>query len=169
MASGVSSAERGRERTVHGGGSARYLRTHLGLLWRTTEDEAICTMRLTPRKPVDAGSPTSVLVYSITYVEILRIHLAGLDKYEYVIFIFSGLVPYLMAAEALSAGVSSVLANKAALNNTVFPIDLAPVKAVLTSQGDDVRWASDHGRRFSGTWPPSRDDTSSPRSSGFYK
>ena len=57
------------------------------------------------------------------------------------IFIFSGLVPYLMTAEALVAGVTSVIANKSVLSNTVFPIDLTPVKAVLTSQatmGGDV-------------------------------
>ena len=58
----------------------------------------------------------------------------GSSAWEYVIFIFSGLVPYLMTAEALVTGVTSVIANKSVLNNTVFPIDLAPVKAVLTSQ-----------------------------------
>jgi lipopolysaccharide transport system permease protein len=71
-------------------------------------------------------------------VAILQIRLAGLSSAEYVIFIFSGLVPYLMTAEALSTGVTSVLTNKAVLNNTVFPIDLAPVKAVLTSQATMV-------------------------------
>ena len=43
-----------------------------------------------------------------------------------------------MSAEALSNGVTSVLTNKSVLNNTVFPIDLAPVKAVLTAQATMV-------------------------------
>ena len=33
---------------------------------------------------------------------------------------------------------TSVLANKSVLSNTVFPIDLAPVKAVLTAQATMV-------------------------------
>jgi lipopolysaccharide transport system permease protein len=121
-------------------GSARYLISHRALLWRITLSEL---------KARYAGShlghtwvflaPTLLLVvYAITYVAILRIRLAGLDQWEYVIFIFSGLVPYLMTAEALTTGVTSVIANKSVLSNTVFPIDLTPVKAVLTSQATMV-------------------------------
>jgi lipopolysaccharide transport system permease protein len=53
---------------------------------------------------------------------------------QYVLFIFSGLIPFLMTSEALASGVGSIVANKAVLSNTVFPIDLVPVKAVLLSQ-----------------------------------
>lgn len=117
-------------------GSARYLKSHRKLLVRVTRNELAARY---------AGSHLGILwvllapslvlvVYAITYVAIFRIRLAGLTSTEYVIFIFSGLVPYLMAADALANGVGSVLANKSVLSNTVFPIDLAPVKAVLTSQ-----------------------------------
>jgi lipopolysaccharide transport system permease protein len=117
-------------------GSAHYLRTHRSLLWRITKNELAARY---------AGSHLGslwvflapmllLIVYATTYVAILRIRIAGLSPEEYVVFIFSGLVPYLMTADALANGVTSVLANKAVLNNTVFPIDLAPVKSVLTSQ-----------------------------------
>lgn len=117
-------------------GSARYLLTHRHLLWRVTRSE------LSARY---AGSHLGTLwiffapllilaVYALTYVAILKVRLAGLSSADYVIFIFSGLVPYLMAADALVNGVSSVVANKSVLSNTVFPIDLAPAKSVLTSQ-----------------------------------
>jgi lipopolysaccharide transport system permease protein len=117
-------------------GSARYLRSHRKLLLRVTRNE------LSARY---AGShlgnlwvliaPLLILVvYAVTYVAILRIRLAGLSSTAYVVFIFSGLVPYLMAADALANGVGSVIASKSVLSNTVFPIDLAPVKAVLMSQ-----------------------------------
>jgi lipopolysaccharide transport system permease protein len=117
-------------------GSARYLLSHRQLLWRVTRND------LNARY---AGShlgtlwvflaPVLILiVYAVTYVEIFRVRLAGLSSAEYVIFIFSGLVPYLMAADALVNGVTSVVANKSVLSNTVFPIDLAPVKSVLISQ-----------------------------------
>jgi lipopolysaccharide transport system permease protein len=43
-------------------------------------------------------------------------------------------VPYLAAAEAINFGINAVITNRAVLNNTVFPIDLTPVKPVLGTQ-----------------------------------
>ena len=121
-------------------GSARYLKSHRGLLWRITRNELRARYAGSHLGNVWVVLAPALLlvVYAVTYVAILRIRLAGLTSAEYVIFIFSGLVPYLMSAEALSTGVTSVLTNKAVLNNTVFPIDLAPVKAVLTAQATMV-------------------------------
>ncbi|HEY3921239.1 MAG TPA: ABC transporter permease [Gaiellaceae bacterium] len=120
----------------HRGGSARYLRSHGPLLWRVTRND------MAQRH---AGSmlgfgwvfvaPLLVLgIYSVIYLEIFRVKVVGLSSIEYVNYIFCGLVPYLAAAEAIGVGVSSVITNKSVLNNTVFPIDLAPVKPVLSSQ-----------------------------------
>ena len=117
-------------------GSARYLLSHRRLLWRVTQNELRARY---------AGAHLGTLwiffapllilaVYALTYVAILKVRLPGLSSAEYVIFIFSGLVHYLMAADALVNGVSSVVANKSVLSNTVFPIDLAPAKSVVTSQ-----------------------------------
>lgn len=116
--------------------SAQYLSTHYRLLWRITRNE------LTSRY---AGSifglgwavltPLMMLaIYAVVYLLIFRVHVPGLSPTRYVLFIFSGLVPFLATSEALSVGVVSVVANKAVLSNTVFPIDLAPAKAVLLSQ-----------------------------------
>jgi lipopolysaccharide transport system permease protein len=119
------------------GGSARYLRSHAQLLVRVTRNDLHAR---------HAGSylglgwifvaPLLILgVYALIYLEIFHLRATGMDGAEYVVYIFCGLVPYLMTAEALSTGSNSVILNKAVLNNTVFPIDLAPVKSVLTSQG----------------------------------
>jgi len=74
-------------------------------------------------------------LYAAVYIFIFRVQVPGLDRSAYVLYIFSGLVPYLMTAAALSGGVGSVVVNRSVLNSTVFPIDLAPVKAVLAAQG----------------------------------
>lgn len=122
--------------TLRVGGSARYFRTHRRLLWRVTKNEI---------RSRYAGSllgfgwaflaPFLILaIYSAVYLGIYHSRATGLSEGQYVVYIFSGLVPYLMTAEALAVGVSSVVANKSVLNNTVFPIDLAPVKAVLSAQ-----------------------------------
>ena len=73
-------------------------------------------------------------LYAITYNMILRVQVQGLTTFQYTMFIFAGLVPFLSTAEALGHGVNSVAGNRTLLTNTVFPIDLAPVKSVLLSQ-----------------------------------
>ncbi len=72
----------------------------------------------------------NALVYSL----VLKIAPANMSRLQYVLYIFSGLVPYIMTSEAVSQGVSSILSSRAVWSNTVFPVDLAPVKAVLLSQ-----------------------------------
>jgi lipopolysaccharide transport system permease protein len=118
------------------GGSASYLLSHGRLLLRVTRNEL---------RQRHAGSilgfgwvflaPLLVLgIYSVIYLEIFKVKVPGLSSGEYVVYIFCGLVPYLAAAESIAVGVTAVISNKSVLNNTVFPIDLTPVKSVLEAQ-----------------------------------
>ena len=80
-------------------------------------------------------SPLLILsIYAVVYLYVFRFSPKGLTDSQYALYIISGLVPYLVTAEALSSGVSSVVANKSVLSNVVFPIDLVPAKAVLSAQ-----------------------------------
>jgi lipopolysaccharide transport system permease protein len=117
-------------------GSARYIVTHGRLLMRVTVNDV---------RQRHAGSflglgwaaaaPLIVLgIYALIYLEIFKVRVADLTSGEYVLYVFCGLVPYLAAAEAIGLGVSSVITNKSVLNNTVFPIDLAPAKSVMSAQ-----------------------------------
>ena len=118
-------------------GSARHLYTHRGILYRVTRNEISSRYAgsLLGAAWVFLAPLLLLSVYSLVYLEIFRLRLPGLSQGEYVVFIFAGLVPYLATAEAIAGGVSAVVANKAVLSNTVFPIDLTPVKAVLISLG----------------------------------
>ncbi|HET6917717.1 MAG TPA: ABC transporter permease [Acidimicrobiales bacterium] len=120
------------------GGSARYLWSHWRLLLRVTGQD----LRLR-----HAGSllglswiaigPLLILgVYALIYLEVFKVRATALplSRAAFVIYIFCGLVPYLATAEAMTRGVSSVITNKAVLNNTVYPIDLTPVEAALGAQ-----------------------------------
>jgi len=118
------------------GHSGRLVLSHRRLLWRVA---------LTELRSRYAGSVLGtgwavltplilIAIYAAVYLVIFRIRVTGLSPGEHVLMIFCGLVPFLMTSDALSNGVSAVVANRAALANTVFPIDLAPVKAVLLSQ-----------------------------------
>jgi lipopolysaccharide transport system permease protein len=53
--------------------------------------------------------------------------------YDHVLTIFAGLIPYLGFSEAVSTGATSIKGNIALVKNTVFPVELIPVKQVLVA------------------------------------
>ena len=116
-------------------GSAGYLRSHARLLWRTTRNEIHARYAASLIGPgwVILGPVLLLGIYGVVYRAIFRVAAPGLTPTEYVLYIFAGLVPYLMTAEALAVSISSVVRSAGAIGNTVFPIDLAPVRAVLST------------------------------------
>lgn len=74
-----------------------------------------------------------LILYAVVYLFIFKIRLPNYTPFEYILLIFSGLIPFLGFSESLSTGVGSVLANRGLIRNTMFPIELVPVKAVLAS------------------------------------
>lgn len=116
--------------------SAGYLVSHAPLLGRITRTELKALYAGTLLGPAWAvlGPLLLLGLYAITYAMILKVQVRDLDQATYILFIFAGLVPYLATAEAMHQGVSAVVNSKALLSNTVFPIDLAPVKAVMLAQ-----------------------------------
>ncbi len=94
---------------------ARYRGTMLGLLWTLIY-------------------PLLFLgLYATIYLLIFRVRLPGYSPFEYVLLVFCGLIPFLGFAESLGNGVTSVNSNKSLIRNTMFPIELIPAKAVLSS------------------------------------
>jgi len=122
------------------GHSARFIVSHASLLFRVTWSDV---GRRYAGSFLGVGwvviAPAVLFaLYGAIYLLVFRVQVQGLDRTAYVLYIFSGLVPYLMTAEALTGGVGSVVVNRSILNSTVFPIDLAPVKAVLAAQGSMI-------------------------------
>jgi lipopolysaccharide transport system permease protein len=76
--------------------------------------------------------------YAVMYIFIFRVRFAEFNSYEYVAIIFCGLIPFIGFSEALGLGVSSVTSNSNLIKNTLFPIEMIPVKAVLVSQATQV-------------------------------
>jgi len=115
--------------------SADYLWSHRNLLWKSTRNE----IRLRY-----AGSILGVtwvvlapalllIVYGLVYLAVFKVRTPGLGSAVFVLYIFAGLIPFLMTAEALTQGSGSLINNPSLLTSTVFPIDLAPVRAVLST------------------------------------
>jgi lipopolysaccharide transport system permease protein len=78
-------------------------------------------------------------IYSVVFVFVLRIRFGIFSSpYQYIAFIFCGLIPYIGFADTLSTSVTSVVSNATLIKNTLFPIELVPVKSVLLSQAIQV-------------------------------
>jgi lipopolysaccharide transport system permease protein len=73
-------------------------------------------------------------IYAIVYIHIFHIRPSGLSEFGYVLLIFSGLCPLMAFGEILNASTASLISNKNLLLNTVFPAELIPVRAAISSQ-----------------------------------
>jgi lipopolysaccharide transport system permease protein len=74
-------------------------------------------------------------MYAFVYVLVFRGRMGALTPFQLVLFIFSGLIPYLGFSEALAASTTSVRANINLVKNTLFPAELVPMKQVLAAFG----------------------------------
>lgn len=72
--------------------------------------------------------------YATVYMLVLKVRLAIFTGPEYLMLMFTGLVPFLNFAECLSAGTVSVSSNPQLMKNTLFPVALLPVKVVICAQ-----------------------------------
>lgn len=70
-------------------------------------------------------------MYSLVFVQILQVRIPGLGTMDYILVVFSGLVPFLAFSEAFGIGTTSVVANRDLLMNTLFPIELVVARDVL--------------------------------------
>lgn len=86
------------------------------------------------------GYPMLLLgAYAGVFIFVLHAMPAGFaSSLDYVLLIFCGLIPFLGFAEGIGVGTSSVTSSANLIKNTLFPIELVPVRAVLTSQAVQV-------------------------------
>lgn len=70
-------------------------------------------------------------LYATVMIQILGVRTPGLSTSNYVLVIFSGLVPFLAFSESLGVGTAAIVANRSLLRNTLFPIELVVMRDVL--------------------------------------
>lgn len=92
----------------------QYAGTVLGLAW------------------VILGPILLLFLYSMIYAVIFRIRVPNFTVAEYILNVFSGLVPFLAFAQALAAS-SSALRKERKLLFSRFPAEFIPIKAVLVA------------------------------------
>jgi lipopolysaccharide transport system permease protein len=70
-------------------------------------------------------------VYVFVYMVVLRMRFEGFSRFDYVLYVFCGLVPYLGFMEALTTGAMSIKQNIHLVKNVMLPIELIPVRSVI--------------------------------------
>jgi lipopolysaccharide transport system permease protein len=70
-------------------------------------------------------------VYLFVYMVVFKLRFPGYSKFDYVLYVFCGLVPYLGFMEALTSGGVSIKQNIHLIKNVMLPIELIPVRSVL--------------------------------------
>jgi lipopolysaccharide transport system permease protein len=76
--------------------------------------------------------------YAVIYIFVFQMRYQSMGNVEYVMLIFSGLVPFIGVQEALAYGTGCVVANANLMKNTLFPIELVPVKTLLATQPTQI-------------------------------
>jgi lipopolysaccharide transport system permease protein len=108
---------------------------HRGILTRTTLTEIRGTYAgsMLGMLWVFAGPMLLLTIYALVFAVIFRVRPVNMTVAEYVLYVFSGLVPFLAFANALTVGALSLSSNKQLLLNTVFPAELIPLRSVLVA------------------------------------
>ncbi len=70
-------------------------------------------------------------VYLFVYMVVFPVRLQNFSQFDFVLYVFCGLVPYLGFMEALTTGGLSIKQNIHLVKNVMLPIELIPVRAVL--------------------------------------
>lgn len=71
--------------------------------------------------------------YLFVYMVVFRVRFPEYSELGYVIYVFTGLVPYMALMEAVSAGAGSVRQNIHLIRNFMLPIELVPLRCVLVA------------------------------------
>ncbi len=70
-------------------------------------------------------------IYIFVYMVVFKIRFPQYSEYDYVLFVFAGLVPYLGVMDAVAQGALSVKQNIHLVKNVVLPLDLIPLRTVV--------------------------------------
>jgi lipopolysaccharide transport system permease protein len=76
-------------------------------------------------------------IYLFVYMVVFKMRLPGQSQIDYVIYVFSGLIPYIGFMDSVNGGCHAIRQNIHLVKNVMLPIELIPVRYVsvsLTSQ-----------------------------------
>lgn len=72
-------------------------------------------------------------LYLFLFLVVFRVRFPGLSSFDYVLYVFSGLVPFIGLSETLSAGCATLRNSLYLVKNVVLPPELIPLRTVAAS------------------------------------
>ncbi|WP_419799553.1 MAG: ABC transporter permease [Terasakiella sp.] len=70
-------------------------------------------------------------IYLFVYLVVFKVRFPGYSDLDYVLYVFSGLVPYLAFMEVIQAASVSIRQNIHLVKNVILPIEIIPARLVL--------------------------------------
>lgn len=77
-------------------------------------------------------------IYLFVYLVIFQMRFPGYSEWDYVLYVFCGLVPFMGFMEAVTSGCLSIKQNMHLIRNVMLPIELIPVRYVLVSMAGQL-------------------------------
>ena len=74
-----------------------------------------------------------LLIYLFLYMVVFQVRFPGSGTLSYVVYVFTGLVPYLIIMESVTRGLQIIRENIHLIKNVIMPIELIPVRLVMVS------------------------------------
>ena len=79
------------------------------------------------------GPVLLLALYALIYAVVFKVRPVDMSQFGYVLYVFSGLVPFIAFSTALNAGATALSANKEVLLSTMFPPELVPLRVVIAN------------------------------------
>ena len=70
-------------------------------------------------------------IYLFLYLVVFKVRFPDMSSFQYVIYVFSGLVPYLGLMEVVNSSVVTMRQNAHLVKNVIMPIELVPFRTML--------------------------------------
>lgn len=79
-------------------------------------------------------------LYVFVFAHVFKLRIGGTVElpHDYTVYLLSGLVPWLACQEAMTRAATVVVANAGLVKQVVFPLEVLPVKGVLSSMATQV-------------------------------
>jgi lipopolysaccharide transport system permease protein len=74
-----------------------------------------------------------LLLYLFVFLVVFRVRFPGFSSFDYVLYVFAGLVPFIGLSETVSSGCAAMRQSLYLVKNVVLPPELIPLRTVLAS------------------------------------
>ena len=95
-------------------------------------------------------------LYLFVFLVVFRVRFPGFSSFDYVLYVFAGLVPFIGLSEAVSSGCASMRQSLYLVKNVVLPPELIPLRTVLASLARTAREPRHPARDGRGLGPDQR-------------